>query len=238
MRPPGGDDTVRATLTRDAVLAAAVALADEHGIGAVTMRRLGETVGVEAMSLYNHVANKEDLLDGMVDLVFGEIDLPGDGVDWRTAMDERARSVRRVLSRHRWAIGLMETRTTPGPATLRHHDAVIGCLRRAGFTVPLAAHAFSALDSYIYGFALQERELPFDTPDESAELARDLLAALPSEAYPHLTELTTQHVLRPGYDHGDEFEFGLDLLLDGLEHALADAHPRDGTSALVRGRDR
>ncbi len=238
MRPPGGDDTVRATLTRDAVLAAAVALADEHGIGAVTMRRLGETVGVEAMSLYNHVANKEDLLDGMVDLVFGEIDLPGDGVDWRTAMDERARSVRRVLSRHRWAIGLMETRTTPGPATLRHHDAVIGCLRRAGFTVPLAAHAFSALDSYIYGFALQERDLPFDTPDESAELARDLLAALPAEAYPHLTELTTQHVLRPGYDHGDEFEFGLDLLLDGLEHALADAHPRDGTSALVRGRDR
>ena len=238
MRPPGGDDTVRTTLTRDAVLAAAVALADEHGIASVTMRRLGEAVGVEAMSLYNHVANKEDLLDGMVDVVFGEIDLPTDDTDWRTAMRERARSVRRVLSRHRWAIGLMETRTSPGPATLRHHDAVIGCLRHAGFTVRLAAHAFSALDSYIYGFALQERNLPFDTPEETAELARDLLTALPADTYPHLAELTAEHVLRPGYDYGDEYEFGLRLLLDGLERARVAALAADGTSALLRGRDR
>ncbi len=237
MRPPANDDPVRATLTRDAVLAAAVALADEHGIASVTMRRLGEAVGVEAMSLYNHVANKEDLLDGMVDLVFGEIDLPAADADWRTAMRERAHSVRRALSQHRWAIGLMETRTSPGPATLRHHDAVLGCLRHAGFSVPLAAHAFSALDSYIYGFALQERNLPFDTPEETTELARDLLAALPADTYPHLAELTAEHVLRPGYDYGDEYEFGLGLLLDGLERARAAVLPRDGTSALVCGPD-
>jgi hypothetical protein len=152
-------------------------------------------------------------------------------------MRERARSVRRALSRHRWAIGLMETRTSPGPATLRHHDAVIGCLRRAGFTVRLAAHAFSALDSYIYGFALQERNLPSDTPEETAELARDLLAALPADTYPHLAELTAEHVLRPGYDDGDEYEFGLGLLLDGLERARAAAPAPDGTSALARERE-
>src|SRR3712207_2367365 len=212
----------RVPLTRDRVLEAAVALADETGIESLSMRKLGEAVGVEAMSLYNHVANKVDLLDGMIDVVFGEIGLPSADDDWRTAMRQRAVSVRRVLSRHRWAIGLMESRTSPGPATLRHHDAVIGCLRRAGFSVALAAHAFSALDSYIYGFALQERGLPFDTPEQTAALAQVLLAQFPVDEYPHLAELTTEHVLRPGYDYGKEFEFGLDLILDGLERAAAD----------------
>jgi AcrR family transcriptional regulator len=182
------------------------------------MRKLGEALGVEAMSLYNHVANKVDLLDGMIDVVFGEIDLPS-GDDWRTAMRVRALSVRQALSRHRWAIGLMESRTSPGPATLRAHDAVIGCLRSAGFSVELTAHAFSALDSYVYGFALQERGLPFDTPEETAELAHSMLPAFSVGEYPHLVELATQHVMRPGYDYGEEFEFGLDLILDGLERA-------------------
>ncbi|MGH2774302.1 MAG: TetR/AcrR family transcriptional regulator [Actinomycetota bacterium] len=209
----------RNPLSRHRVLHAAVAFADENGIESLTMRKLGEAVGVEAMSLYNHVANKEDLLDGMFDVVFSEIELPSGEDDWKTAMRRRGISVRTILSRHRWAVGLMESRASPGPATLRHHDAVIGCLRDAGFSVELAAHAFSALDSYIYGFALQERNLPFDTPEETSELARAMLAQFPVDEYPHLAELTIDHVLRPGYDYGNEYEFGLDLILHGLERA-------------------
>lgn len=212
--------TPRIPLTRSKVLRAAVALADESGLAAVTMRRLGEAVGVEAMSLYTHVANKGDLLDGMIDTVFSEIDVPSAGAEWRTAMRHRAFSVRQALARHRWAIGLMESRTTPGPATLRHHDGVLACLRTAGFSIELAAHAYSALDSYVYGFALQERGLPFDSPEETAEVAETMLAQLPADQYPHLAEMATRHVLRPGYDYGDEFAFGLDLILDGLERGL------------------
>ncbi|MGH9122767.1 MAG: TetR/AcrR family transcriptional regulator C-terminal domain-containing protein, partial [Acidimicrobiales bacterium] len=146
----------RAPLNRERVLQAGLRLADETGLEALTMRRLGEVAGVEAMSLYNHVANKADLLDGMIDLVFAEIEVPTGEGGWKTAMQGRARSVRAALSRHRWAIGLMESRTSPGRANLRHHDAVIGCLRGSGFSLELAAHAYAALDSYIYGFALQE----------------------------------------------------------------------------------
>ncbi len=209
----------RVPLSRERVLGAAVDLADRIGIEALSMRKLGEAVGVEAMSLYNHVANKDDLLDGMVDLVFAEIGLPAAGTDWRPAMRQRAISARQVLSGHRWAIGLMESRTSPGPATLRHHDAVLGTLRRAGFSVELAAHAFSLLDSYIYGFALQEASLPFDSAEETAEVAEAILGRMQPEEYPHLTELALEHVLQPGYDYGHEYEFGLDLILDGLERA-------------------
>jgi AcrR family transcriptional regulator len=211
----------RTGLSRARVLEAAVGFADEHGIESLSMRKLGEVVGVEAMSLYNHVANKDDLLDGMVDLVFAEIGLPAGGSGWRPAMRHRAVSARAVLSRHRWAIGLMESRTAPGAATLRHHDAVIGSLRLGGFSVELAAHAFSLLDSYIYGFALQEASLPFDTGQDTAELAESILAGVRPEDYPYLTELAVEHVMKPGYDYGNEFEFGLDLILDGLERALA-----------------
>ena len=210
----------RTPLSRARVLEAAIAFADADGIASLSMRKLGEAVGVEAMSLYNHVANKSDLLDGMIDVVFDEIDMPVDATDWKVAMRRRATSAREVLARHRWAIGLMESRTTPGPATLRHHDAVLGTLRRGGFSVAMAAHAFSVLDSYIYGFALQEATLPFDASDETAELAQEILAMAPAENYPHLTELTTEHVLQPGYDYGNEFEFGLDLILDGLHRAI------------------
>jgi AcrR family transcriptional regulator len=216
----------RSPLSRQRVLFAAVAFADESGMGSLSMRKLGEVLGVEAMSLYNHVANKSELLDGMVDIVFGEIDLPGGGTDWRTAMRQRAGSARQALSRHRWAIGLMESRTSPGPATLRHHDAVIGSLRGGGFSVEMAAHAFSLLDSYINGFALQEANLPFDTGEETAELAQTILDQVPAQEYPHLTELTVEHVLQPGYNYGDEFEFGLDLILDGLERARDSSSPR------------
>jgi AcrR family transcriptional regulator len=199
------------------VLQAAVALADETGIESLTMRKLGQALRVEAMSLYYHVANKEALLDGMVDLVFGEIEFPTSGADWKTAMRQRAISARAALRRHPWAVALMESRRTPGPANLRHHDAVLGCLRQAGFTVALTAHAYSLLDAYVYGFALQEASLPFKDPQETTEVAQEIMAAFPVDAYPHLTELAVQHVLQPGYDYGDEFQFGLDLILDGLE---------------------
>ncbi|MGW3909938.1 TetR/AcrR family transcriptional regulator [Streptomyces sp. NPDC005070] len=210
---------IREPLTRQRVLHAAVELAATGGLETLSMRKLGEAVGVEAMSLYNHVANKEDLLDGMVDLVFGEVELPAPGDDWRQAMRQRAISMRLVLSRHRWAIGLMESRSTPGPATLRHHDAVLGCLRQGGFSLPLTAHSVSVLDSYIYGFALQEKALPLDTPEQTAELAESIMSGFGDGEYPYLTEIATAHVMRPGYAYGDEFEFGLDLILDGLQQA-------------------
>jgi AcrR family transcriptional regulator len=209
----------RIPLSRERVLRSAVAFADQGGIASLSMRKLGDALGVEAMSLYNHVANKSELLDGMVDLVFSEIDLPSGGAGWKTAMRQRAVSARQALSRHRWAIGLMESRASPGPATLRHHDAVIGSLRHAGFSIEMAAHAYSALDSYIYGFALQEASLPFDTAEETAEVAEMIFKEFPADEYPHLAELTVEHVLQPGYDYGNEFEFGLDLILDGLERA-------------------
>ena len=182
----------RAPLTRDRVLRAGVAFADERGIASLSMRKLGEVLGVEAMSLYNHIANKSELLDGMVDVVFGEIELPADQIDWRTAMRQRALSAREILSRHRWAIGLMESRSSPGPATLRHHDAVIGSLRGGGFSIGMAAHAMSVLDSYVYGFALQEANLPFDTGAQTAELAQEIMSQFPVGEYPHLTELTVE----------------------------------------------
>lgn len=210
----------RIPLSRERVLAAAVAFADQNGIASLSMRKLGEAVGVEAMSLYNHIANKDQLLDGMVDGVFSEIELPSGADDWKTAMRKRAQSARQALGRHPWAIALMSTRTSPGPATLRHHDAVIGSLRAAGFSIKLTAHAFSALDSYIYGFALQEATLPLgDTEEETAAVAQMMVEQFPREVFPHLYEFTIGHVLKPGYDYGAEFDFGLDVILDGLERA-------------------
>jgi len=218
----------RAPLSRERVLAEAVAVADKSGIGTLTMRRLADRLHVEPMSLYHYVASKDEILDGMVDIVFCEVELPSTRAEWKTAMRDRAASARDALRRHPWAIGLMESRATPGPATLRHHDAVIGCLRNAGFTIELAAHAFSAIDSYLYGFAMQELNLPFSTPEETAAMAVTFLDQFPAQEYPHLAELTTEHVLRPGYDYGSEFEFGLDLILDGLERVTLEAPPRPG----------
>jgi AcrR family transcriptional regulator len=211
----------RRPLSRQRVLRAAVALADRGGVASLSMRKLAQELGVEAMSLYHHVASKDDLLDGMVDVVFGEIELPSGDAGWRAAMRRRAISAREALGRHPWATGLMESRSTPGPANIRHHDAVLGVLRNAGFSVALAAHAYSLLDAYIYGFALQEATLPFHTPEETAEVARSIMAEFPTDQYPYLTEIAVEHVLQPGYDYGNEFQFGLDLILDGLERAQA-----------------
>jgi AcrR family transcriptional regulator len=224
----------RRPLSRERVLRAAFELTDKDGVESLSMRRLARELGVEAMSLYHHVGSKSALLDGMVDLVFSEIELPT-GTGWKSAMRRRAVSARAVLSHHPWAIALMESRSTPGPANLRHHDAVIGCLRQAGFPVALAAHAYSLLDAYIYGFALQEASLPFDTPEDTAEVAQSIMAGFPADAYPHLTELAVQHVLQPGYDYGNEYDFGLDLILDGLERAAtAPGRPRRRRPAATR----
>jgi len=210
----------RAPLSRDRVLRAAVALADEVGIAAFSMRKLAEALGVEAMSLYHHFANKEQILDGMIDAVFDEIELPTKAARWREAVHRRMTSVRAVLRRHRWALGLMDSRRNPGPATLRHHDGMIGILRGAGFSVPKAAHAFAVLDSYVYGFVLQELGLPFRTAEELQAMAGDILGQASAGEYPHLTEMVVEHVLRPGYAFGNEFEVGLDLVLDGLQRML------------------
>jgi AcrR family transcriptional regulator len=209
----------RAPLSRERALATAVSLADANGLASVTMRKLAEALGVEAMSLYHHVANKDDILDGMVESVFAEIDLPEAGADWKTTMRQRAASLRAALTRHPWAISIMESRSSPGPATLRHHDAVLGYCRRAGFSIEMAAHAFSLIDSYVYGFVLQEVNLPFDDTDALEEMVGKIMPDLSTDEYPYLAELTTEHVLRPGYAYGDEFDFGLGLVLDGLESA-------------------
>ncbi len=168
---------------------------------------------------YYYFARKDEILDGMVDLVFGEIDLPSPGGDWRAQMRRRASSARRALRRHPWAVGLMESRANPGPVTLRHHDAAIGVLRAAGFSVAMTAHAYALLDSYIYGFALQEAALPFN-PETVTEATEAVMQLFTSE-YPHLTEMATEHILRPGYDFGDEFEIGLELILDALTDSIS-----------------
>ncbi|MBP2326557.1 AcrR family transcriptional regulator [Kibdelosporangium banguiense] len=217
------DGRSRGRLNRDQVLRAAVALADANGIESLTMRKLGVELGIEAMSVYNHVANKVDLLDGMIDCVFAEIELPVAQDGWRAALRRRALSAREVLSRHRWATALMESRTSPGPATLRHHDAVIGLLRGAGFSIEMAAHAYSVIDSYIYGFALQETNLPLSSAETTTRTAQAIMARFAAGEYPHLTELAVEHVLKPGYDYGKEFEYGLELILDGLARAIGPA---------------
>ncbi|MFI4972316.1 MAG: TetR/AcrR family transcriptional regulator C-terminal domain-containing protein [Hyphomicrobiales bacterium] len=199
------------------MLRAAMVLADRGGIESLTMRNLGQKLGVEAMSLYNHVANKDDILDGMVDVAFSEIDLPSAGSDWKAAMRDRAISTREMLIRHPWAVGLMESRSTAGPATLRHHDSVIGSLRKAGFSIDMSAHAYSVMDSYIYGFALQQVNLPPGAREQAPDVAQAFLRQFRADEYPHLAEMVVEHAMKPGYDYGNEFGFGLDLILDGLE---------------------
>src|SRR5262245_28974532 len=213
-------DPGREPLSRERVLHAAIAVADSAGIGSLTIRSLARELGVKPMSVYYHVANKDEILDAIVDLVFGEIALPLVGGEWRDEMRRRARSAREALRRHRWAIGLLESRATPGPETLRHHDATIGTLRAAGFSVALTAHAYALLDSYMYGFALQEAALPFEGPEQIPEVAGAMLESAGDVPLPHLTELATEHVFRLGYDFGDEFEFGLELILDALAREL------------------
>ena len=219
--PVSANGNRRTRLTRDRVLRGALAIADSGGLGSLTIRSLAQELGVKPMAVYYHVAGKDEILDALVDLVFAEIELPVPGRDWRSEMQRRAHSAREVLARHRWAIGLLESRSRPGPANLRHHDTVIATLRKAGFSAAMTAHAYALIDSYVYGFALQEAALPFEGPDSVADLADQIIEPLAAGEYPHLVEMTTSYYLRPGYDFGDEFRFGLDLILDGLERLLA-----------------
>ena len=209
----------RQPLNRERVLRAAVELADGAGIEALSMRRLGQTLGVEAMSLYNHVASKEDLLDGLADLAIEEVEVPSEDLDWREAMRGRAMSVREMLVRHPWASSVIESRTNPSPARSRYPEQVVSVLRRAGFSPQMALHAFFTLDSYIYGFVVQEENMPSGTPEELAEMAGSVLSALPAHDYPYLHEIVADHVMKVGFSFADEFAFGLDLILDGLERA-------------------
>lgn len=222
---PGRGARRRTPLSRDRILQTAVALADKGGVRELTMRKLANELGVEAMSLYHHVANKDDLLDGMIDLVFGEIEPPAPDGDWKVELRRRAVSTRAALSRHRWAVGEMEGRMNHGPSSVRVHDAVLGCLLGAGFSEEMTVHAYSVQDAYIYGFALQQTDMSSETPEDFAAEARrqmheyrDVLSA-----YPNLVRVVGGHVAKVGYDYDSEFLFGLDLILDGLERLLDDA---------------
>ncbi|XAS72078.1 TetR/AcrR family transcriptional regulator C-terminal domain-containing protein [Micrococcaceae bacterium Sec5.1] len=212
----------RLPLSRERVLACAVELADESGISALTIRSLAQSMGTKPMSLYYYVANKDEILDGIVDMVFSEIKLPSPSGNWREEMHDRAHAMRAALTRHPWAVGLLESRSSPGPATLRHHEATLATLREAGFSVQLTAHAYAALDSYIYGFALQEAALPFEGRDTAAEITAPIMERFSTGEYPRMVEIAVEHVLKPGYDFGDEFDFGLNLILDGLGRLMDD----------------
>ena len=211
----------RTPVTRDRALRAAVALADAGGIESLSMRKLARDLGIEAMSLYYHVNSKDEILDGMVEIVVGEMALATNGTDWKTALRDRAESARRVLARHPWAISLINARTTR--ATMAFHDAVIGSLLHAGFSMPMAAHAMSLVDSYVHGFALEEASLPLDNAGDIGAVTENILQeqADMAEAFPYLTQMAVELILQPGYAYGHEFDFGLGLILDGLEVALA-----------------
>lgn len=204
----------RAPLTRERILAAGLRMADRGGLEALSMRNLAQALKVEAMSLYNHVASKEDLLDGLVDLVAGEIELPAPGGDWRATMRRRAVSAHAVLMRHPWATMLFVSRMNVGPNMLRYVDATIGCLRAAGFSYPMADHAWNTLDAFVYGFTLQRLNFPLE-PAEYASAAEGFLPMIPPEKYPHLRGLS-EEIIAGRHDGIQQLELGLDLLLDGL----------------------
>jgi len=204
-------------LSRERIVAAAVEVAAAEGLEALSMRTLADQLGAAPMSLYRHVANKEDLLDAMIDFVFGEIDVPTGQPDWKAEMRQRAIETRAALSRHRWANGLMESRTDPGPANSRYHNAFMGCLREAGFPFRQAVHAYNAVQSYTYGFCLQEMHLGFETPEESVELAATTLGDH-AEEYPYIAEVAAEFAKSGGYDYDEEFEIALDLILDAIEN--------------------
>ena len=212
----------RSPLSRDRVLRAALELADEGGIGALTMQAIGRRLGVEAMSLYRHVRNKDDILDGIVDLVFAEIELPADRSSWRLVLRARSISTRVALRRHPWAITLMESRLAPGPSNLRSHDELLAVLLDAGFSAAMATHASNLVDSYVLGFALQETNFPFSNAEELAVVGEQMLAQVQADQYPNLVRVSGE-LLASGFDYADEFEFGLDLILDGIERALQEA---------------
>ncbi len=217
-KPANGSTKERIPLSRERVLAGAITVADTGGIGALTIRTLAQELGVKPMSVYHYVANKDEIIDGIVDLVYAEIDLPVPGGDWQTEMRRRANSARRVLAKSSLGHPVAAVASaTPAP---RRCDTTTPssppCARRAS-PVELTAHAFALIDSYVFGFALSENALPIHGPDSVADTAASMMEQFfDAEAYPALLEFTMEHIMRPDYDFGEEFEYGLDLILDGL----------------------
>ena len=219
------DKTSALPLSRDRILKTAIQLANENGIEALSMRKLAQQLGVKAMSLYNHVANKDDLIDGMVDIVASKIDLPELGSDWKQAMRQRAISAHKILLSHPWATMAIVSRVNVGPAMLRYVDATLGCLVEAGFSFEMADHVWNAIDSHIYGFTLQKLNFPFEET-EYAEVAKQYVSMLPAETYPYLNKLT-HHVIDGQYDGIHDLKFGLELLLNSLDSYRNPAHNKN-----------
>lgn len=215
----------REPLSSERIVHAAVAVADRGGFSAISMRNVAKELGVEAMSIYHHLANKDALLDALADWIFAQMELPGEDQSWRSAMTLRAASARKVLVKHSWSLTLINSRSNPGPALLRHHDAVIGCLLRGGFPMDLAAHAYSVIDAYVFGFALTERTLPFDPSagDEASDFVRSIEDVL--AAYPNLAAMAIHLTSAGDYKFADEFDIGLDIILDELERRVEGATP-------------
>ena len=202
-------------LSRERVLRMALLLADTGDIEAMSMRKIAQALGVQAMSLYNHVANKDDILDGIVDLVIGEIEVPDLASDWKVAMRRRSVSAHEVLLRHPWSAIVIMARVNVGPASLRYIDATLGCLINAGFSFVMADRAWNAIDSHIYGFTLQELKFPFQ-PEDYSEAAKTGLPLIPAEKYPYMNAMTLE-IIEKKYDGISNFEFGLEIILDGLD---------------------
>jgi AcrR family transcriptional regulator len=210
----------KAPLNLERTLQVALVLADDEGLEAVTMRRLARELGVEAASLYHHVEGKSQILDGLVDVVAAQIEPPMTSTDWRAAITQRAYNTRAGLRRHPWAVSLMASRTSPGPATLGLLEMGIRCFREGGFSVRQAAQAISVVDSYVHGFVLQEVNLPFRDESELAAMTGAIMETFPASTFPYLFEMTVQYVLQPGYDYGKEFDSGLEVVLDGVSELL------------------
>ncbi len=204
------------SLSKEAIIKMAIKMADKDGLSKLSMRNLAKKLNVEAMSLYNHIKNKDDILDAIVDQIFREVSWSTE-VNWKEAMRQRSISIREVLHKHPWAIHLLESRQNPGPITLAYHDRVIRCLRQANFSLRLTGHAFSALDSYTYGFIIQEQNLPFENQEQLKQVASVILNNFPKDEYPSLFEFTSDYILQPGYSHSKEFLYGLELVIEGLD---------------------
>ena len=219
------DTPQRRPLNRERVIGAAVALADRDGLDALTMRQLGSELGVEAMSLYKHVANKDEILDAMVDSVISEIALPTEDAGWKDAMRDRATSARKVFTQHPWALGLMESRRPEGPAVLQYLDRILGSLRSAGFSIDDSVHAFFLLDTFVYGHVIQELTLSSESESEDGGFDPEMVASIPADVFPHLSEMM-KHAAEHEFSVDEEFEFGLDLFLDALEQSLVQSLSR------------
>lgn len=212
-------DETRMPMSRERVLDAAIRLADAGGIESLSMRKLAQELGVEAMTLYYHVANKDDILNGMVDIVLGEFDLPSRGAEWKPEIRRTAISAHEVLVLHPWAASLVLTAAGISPARLRYMDSILGCFRDAGFSAEMTDHAYHAVESHIMGFTLWEVGMNLGSQEELAALATNFLESLPVEEFPYLAEHVEQHLKPRRTDDPGEFAFGLELILDGLERS-------------------